>query len=113
MKNSDFPSVQSVMDYLTGRTGQKATGVEPAPESRGREARCAVSSGSASDTPRTDYALAYLKRENERGPKYTDIAGYSVMGVQKLIQTAKELERENGQLRKVAAPSADDEPRRT
>ena len=55
---------------------------------------------SASDTPRVDGALAYLKRLNERWPDGSgDLAGYSVLGVQNLINTAKELERENARLR--------------
>lgn len=47
MKNSDFPSVQSVMDDLTGRTSQKAARVEPAPEQLAVRRVDAASSGSA------------------------------------------------------------------
>lgn len=50
-----------------------------------------------SDTPRTDAALAFLKRKNEQAAKESspgDMAGYSVTGVQRLINDAKKMERE-------------------
>ena len=50
-----------------------------------------------SDTPRMDTACDYLRRMNERNvqyPTHDDSARFSVHGVQKLIMTGKELERD-------------------
>ncbi len=43
-------------------------------------------------TPRTDAALRYCKTRNESGRE--DMAGYSVLGIQKIIVESKNLECE-------------------